>query len=55
MIKLCPNIALPLQIIFNKSLQQSKYPMNWKLAHVIAVLVFKRGILHCRLITDLYH
>ena len=54
MLKLCPNkIALPLQIIFNKSLQQSKYPTNWKLAHVIAV--FKRGILHCRLITDLYH
>jgi hypothetical protein len=37
MLKLCPNkIALPLQIIFNKSLQQSKYPTNWKLAHVIA-------------------
>ena len=42
MLKLCPNkIALPLQIIFNKSLQQSKYPTNWKLAHVIAV--FKNG------------
>jgi hypothetical protein len=27
MLKLCPNnIALPLQIIFNKSLHQSKYP-----------------------------
>jgi hypothetical protein len=42
MLKICPNkIALPLQIIFNKSLQQSKYPTNWKLAHVIAV--FKQG------------
>jgi hypothetical protein len=42
MLKLCPNnIALPLQIIFNKSLHQSKYPTNWKLAHVIAV--FKKG------------
>ena len=42
MLKLCPNkIALPLQIIFNKFLQQSKYPTNWKLAHVIAV--FKKG------------
>ena len=42
MLKLCPNkIALPLQIIFNKSLQQSKYPTNWKLVHVIAV--FKKG------------
>ena len=30
-----------IQIIFHKSLQQSKYPTNWKLAHVIAV--FKRG------------
>ena len=42
MLKLCPNkIALPLQIIFNKSLQQSKYLTNWKLVHVIAV--FKKG------------
>jgi hypothetical protein len=42
MLKLCRNnIALPLQIIFNKSLQQSKYPTNWKLAHVIPV--FKKG------------
>ena len=42
MLKLCPNsIALPLQIIFNKSLHQSKYPTNWKLTHVIAV--FKKG------------
>ena len=42
MLRLCPNkIALPLQIIFNKSLQQSKYPTNWKLAHVIAV--FQKG------------
>ena len=38
MLKLCKNkIALPLQIIFNKSLQYSKYPTNWKPAHVIAV------------------
>ena len=42
MLILCPNkIALPLQIIFNKSLQQCKYPTNWKLAHVIQV--FKKG------------
>jgi hypothetical protein len=41
-VKICPNkIALPLQIIFNKSLQQSKHPTDWKLAHVIAV--FKKG------------
>ena len=54
MLKLCPNeIALPLQIIFDKPLQQSKYPTNWKLAHAIAV--FKKGIFHCRLITDLYY
>ena len=54
MLKLYPDkTALPLQIIFTKSFQQSKYPTNWKLAHVNAV--FKKGILHCRLITDLYH
>jgi hypothetical protein len=54
MLKLCPNkIALPLQMIFNKSLQQSKYLTNWKLAQVIAV--FKKGIIHGRLITHLYH
>ena len=42
MFELCPNnITLPLQIIFNKSLQQSKYPTNWKLAHVIPL--FKKG------------
>ena len=42
MLKLCPNkTALPLQISSNKSLQQSKYPTNWKLAHAIAV--FKKG------------
>jgi hypothetical protein len=42
MLKLClNNIALSLQIIFNKSLQQSKYPTNWKLAH--AIPVFKKG------------
>jgi hypothetical protein len=34
-------IAKPLLIIFNKSLQQSKYPSNWKSAHVIAI--FKKG------------
>ena len=27
--------------LFNKSLQQSKYPSNWKIAHVIAI--FKKG------------
>ena len=30
-------IAKPFLIIFNKSLQQSKYPSNWKNAHVIAI------------------
>ena len=42
MLKLCPeNIAVPLQIIFNKSLLQCKYPTSWKIAHVIAI--FKKG------------
>ena len=42
MLKLCPeNIAVPLQIIFNKSLLQCKYPTSWKIAHVI--VIFKKG------------
>jgi hypothetical protein len=42
MLKLCPEkIAVPLQIIFNKSLLQCKYPTSWKIAHVIAI--FKKG------------
>jgi hypothetical protein len=31
-------IAEPLQIIFNKSLRQDKYPSSWKIAHAIAIL-----------------
>jgi hypothetical protein len=42
MLKISPEeIAKPLLIIFNKSLQQSKYPSNWRSAHVIAI--FKKG------------
>ena len=42
MLKLCPEkIAVPLQIIFNKSLLQCKYPTSWTIAHVIAI--FKKG------------
>ena len=42
MLKISPEkIAKPLLIIFNKSLQQSKDPSNWKSAHVIAI--FKKG------------
>jgi hypothetical protein len=42
MLKLCPEkIAVPLQIIFNKSLLQCKYPTIWKIAHMIAI--FKKG------------
>ena len=42
MLKLCPEkIAVPLQIIFNKSLLQCKYPTCWKIVHVIAI--FKKG------------
>ena len=41
MLKITPEkIAEPLQIIFNKSLQ-GKYPLSWKIAHVIAIL--KKG------------
>jgi hypothetical protein len=39
MLKIAPEkIAEPLQIIFNKSLRQGKYPSSWKIAHVIAIL-----------------
>ena len=39
MLKIAPEkIAETLQIIFSKSLQQSKYPSSWKTAHVIAIL-----------------
>jgi hypothetical protein len=39
MLKISPEkIAESLQIIFNKSLQQGKYPLNWKIAHAIAVI-----------------
>jgi hypothetical protein len=38
MLKISPEkITKPLVIIFNKSLQQSKYPSNWKSA------IFKKG------------
>jgi hypothetical protein len=41
-LKISPEkIAEPLQIIFNKSLRQGKYPSSWKIAHVIAIL--KKG------------
>ena len=53
MLKICPEkIAAPLQIIFNKSLLQCKYPTSWKIAHVIAI--FKKVASHYRLIIDLY-
>lgn len=42
MLQLCPDkIALPLQKIFNKSIQQCKFPTSWKLANVTAL--FKKG------------
>ena len=42
MLKICPEkIAIPLHIIFNKSLEQCKYPSSWKIANVIAI--FKNG------------
>ena len=38
MLKLCTEkIAAPLQIMFNKSLLQCKYPTSWKIAHGIAI------------------
>ena len=39
MLKIAPEkIAEPLQIIFNKSLRQGKYPSSCKIAHVTAIL-----------------
>lgn len=41
-LKICPNkIAIPLSMIFNKSLRQCKYPSSWKIANVIAL--FEKG------------
>ena len=34
-------VAHPLCLLFNKSLQERKFPKNWKLAHVIPI--FKSG------------
>jgi hypothetical protein len=34
-------ITIPLQIIFNTSLRQCRYPSSWQNAHVIAI--FKKG------------
>lgn len=42
MLKFCPEkVAIPLKIIFNKSIQQCKYPTSWKIANVISI--FKKG------------
>ena len=39
MLQITPEkIAEPLQIIFNKSLRQVKYPSTWNIVHVIAIL-----------------
>jgi hypothetical protein len=42
MLKISPEkITIPLQITFNKSLRQCKYPSSWKNAHITAI--FKKG------------
>ena len=42
MLKICPaDIAVPLLIIFNKSLEQCRYPSSWKIANVC--VLFKKG------------
>jgi hypothetical protein len=41
MLKIFPQkIAIPLQIIYNKSLRQCKYPSSWKNAHVTAIFFY---------------
>jgi hypothetical protein len=48
MLKISPEkIAIPLQIIFSKSLRQCKYPSSWKNAHVIAIFKNYRPIFLC--------
>lgn len=43
MLNIFPNTTSnPLQIIFNKSFQQCKYPTNWKLVNVITAFKEKR-------------
>ena len=42
MLKLCPEkVAVPLHIIFNKSLREGIYPTSWKIANLIPI--FKKG------------
>ena len=54
MLKISPEkIAIPLPIIFSKSLRQCKYPSSWKNAHVTANL--KKVILLYLQITAQYH
>jgi hypothetical protein len=53
-LKISPEkIAIPLQIILNKSLRQCKYSSSWKNAHVTAI--FKKVILLYLQITAQYH
>jgi hypothetical protein len=53
-LKISPEkIAIPLQIILNKSLRQCKYSSSWKNAHVTAI--FKKVILLYLHITAQYH
>jgi len=43
MLKIVANeIPMPLSIPFNESLNESKFPDLWKLAHVIPI--FKKGV-----------
>ena len=50
----CKNeVAEPLYIIFNLSVQKSVFPTKWKLAHVIPI--FKKVIHLFPLIVVLYH
>ena len=54
MLKISPEkIAIPLQIIFSKSLRQCKYPSSWKNEHVTAI--FKKMILLYLQTTAQYH
>ena len=44
LIKSCPNLAIPLYMIFQQSLSQSKLPRDWKKSEIIPL--FKKGSRH---------
>ena len=42
--KLCPTLAIPLHLIFKKSLLQGRLPVEWKQSEIVPI--FKKGSRH---------